>query len=294
MILFTWKRRTAAISKKEAHEFFDARLLQTHAFLFETHRMRVPWHDGAFSLKLVLGGEEHYRIGKRRVRLRPGDVLLVNAGERYRSWIDTRTVAFSVFFSDDELAAATTALSATAGRLLALPGGRDSVPEVPQVPLRLTRRALRITNASIRSLHCGTPGSRDEATATLLSTALREVLGAVPDTALPHVKKRATRDELISRVFTARDYIEDRHGEDCALHTLAEVACLSKYHFLRTFTELTGMTPAGYARRLRLRRARDAIVSGQSPDVAARQAGYSSRHALARALRTRKEWSGSN
>ena len=70
-----------------------------------------------------------------------------------------------------------------------------------------------------------------------------------------------------------------------SLETLAAVACLSKYHFLRVFKEVVGRTPAAYACELRLRFAAETIARGVSIEAAARRVGYSNRHALIRALK---------
>jgi AraC-like DNA-binding protein len=49
--------------------------------------------------------------------------------------------------------------------------------------------------------------------------------------------------------------MEDRPELDHELGSLAREARLSRYHFLRIFQQLTGLTPHRYLRRLRLRRA---------------------------------------
>ena len=95
--------------------------------------------------------------------------------------------------------------------------------------------------------------------------------------------KRSTRDELIARVSAARDFLHATHGSKADLDTLAEVACLSRYHFLRLFRELSGTTPAAYARSLRLQRARSLLQAGRSLSSARRAAGYGNAKAFARA-----------
>jgi AraC-like DNA-binding protein len=63
----------------------------------------------------------------------------------------------------------------------------------------------------------------------------------------------------------------DRHPDaSLTLDALAREARLSRYHFLRTFEQLTGLTPHQYVRRARLREAamRLAAESGTVLDIA--------------------------
>src|SRR6516162_1795812 len=43
------------------------------------------------------------------------------------------------------------------------------------------------------------------------------------------------------RLQRVRDYVEAHLGEDLSLTVLAEIACLSPYHFSRSFTQATGL-----------------------------------------------------
>jgi AraC family transcriptional regulator len=57
----------------------------------------------------------------------------------------------------------------------------------------------------------------------------------------------------------------DRHPEaSLTLDALAREAGLSRYHFLRTFEQLTGVTPHQYVRRARLREAAMQLVAGSA------------------------------
>ena len=85
----------------------------------------------------------------------------------------------------------------------------------------------------------------------------------------------------------ARSAIHDRKGAHCTLDELAEIACLSKYHFLRVFSEAFDETPMAMARRLRLEAAREALERGARLEHVARRAGFRNIQAFKRALRRR-------
>ena len=68
------------------------------------------------------------------------------------------------------------------------------------------------------------------------------------------------------------------------LDRLADAACLSRYHFLRVFSELVGETPIAYARRRRLEHGEKLLKQGEDLEVVARQAGYKNVRNFSRAF----------
>jgi len=66
----------------------------------------------------------------------------------------------------------------------------------------------------------------------------------------------------ISRVLR---HIEAHAAEQLDLAALAAIACMSKYHFLRSFRRIVGLTPHQYLLGLRLRRAAQRLCTTQAP-----------------------------
>lgn len=60
-------------------------------------------------------------------------------------------------------------------------------------------------------------------------------------------------------------YLEARFGEPHTLDDLASIARLSRYHFLRTFKRVTGITPHQWVLRARLREAARRIATSREP-----------------------------
>jgi AraC family transcriptional regulator len=67
--------------------------------------------------------------------------------------------------------------------------------------------------------------------------------------------KLSTKKELYRRLCMAHRYIHEHLGNTLDLDTLAQVACLSKFHFIRLFKEVYGQTPRQYLIAQRLDRA---------------------------------------
>jgi AraC family transcriptional regulator len=94
---------------------------------------------------------------------------------------------------------------------------------------------------------------------------------------------RAYADRL-ERVFT---WLADHLDETVDLTRLADVACLSPYHFHRVYRAVQGETVTETVRRLRLHRAAVELITGELPmRRIARRAGYGSQEAFTRAFKT--------
>jgi AraC-like DNA-binding protein len=74
----------------------------------------------------------------------------------------------------------------------------------------------------------------------------------------------ATRDELYRRVLRGREFLIASLAEPVSLAVTAREACLSRYHFLRTFREAFGETPHQFLTRQRLERARVLLARGDA------------------------------
>lgn len=89
-----------------------------------------------------------------------------------------------------------------------------------------------------------------------------------------------------ARLMRVLDYVYTNLDGDLSLDTLADVAALSRFHFHRVFTGMTGETVAAFTRRVRLFRASLELVQGDDPiEKIARHCGYNNPSSFARAFR---------
>ncbi|HUH37965.1 MAG TPA: helix-turn-helix domain-containing protein [Spongiibacteraceae bacterium] len=86
----------------------------------------------------------------------------------------------------------------------------------------------------------------------------------------------------LRRVFSRMD----QPGAAPNIDELAALCGLSRYHFMRAFKQSVGESPAAYARRLLMTRARNLLTFSDKPvDDIARQLGYTSAAAFSTAFR---------
>src|SRR5271167_2482166 len=67
------------------------------------------------------------------------------------------------------------------------------------------------------------------------------------------------------RLQRVRDYIEAHLDEDLSLTVLADIACLSPYHFSRSFKQAAGVGPQRYVIQRRLERAKTLLRRSNQP-----------------------------
>jgi AraC family transcriptional regulator len=98
--------------------------------------------------------------------------------------------------------------------------------------------------------------------------------------------KHSTQNSYRDRLGRVRDYIYDHLEDDLSFDRMAEIACLSPYHWSRIYHAIQGETVVDTIRRLRLQRAADRLANTalKMSDVAER-AGYSSAEAFSRAFK---------
>ena len=189
------------------------------------------------SIAIVMGGTFQYRSSTGRDLMTPGSVLLGNAGEGFicghEHGTGDRCVAFSYvpeFFE----------------RLADQVEGGSIRFKVPRLPPIRAFAPLVAKAATI--LAGGDAMTCEELSVQLATKAIQAAHGVErsPAGGSPSSLARVTR--VVRMIENDADIPQD-------LSSLAQVARLSPYHFLRTFEELTGTTPHQYLLRMRLRRA---------------------------------------
>jgi AraC family transcriptional regulator len=214
-------------------------------------------HNG-FSVAAVLEGSFTYRSDAGHGLLYPGALLLGNNGSCFECGhahgIGDRCVSLNVHEEEFSEVAATTASTSRF---------RFSAPSLPPSP-----RTLPIV-AHMEALSFAPPSLRsDELALRIIEQVIAAMTGDRQTQAAP--TGRETR-----RVVEAIRLVEADAARPVELKAMATAAGMSKYHFLRVFRRLTGVTPHRYLISARLRRAALALASSRRPVIAvALDAGF--------------------
>lgn len=214
----------------------------------------------SFAMAAVLEGSFQYRCDSGRVLLYPGAVMLGNLGACYECGHDhgSGDRCVSLHFSPalfEEIAASTAGSSRfrfTAAMLPALKPLNRPMAELA---------ALAANTGTASSAASDRGGTPDRMAVEELAIEMAEaVIGAVAGGDARSATASPADSRRISRVLR---HIERHAAEPLDLAGLAAVACMSKYHFLRSFRRITGVTPHQYLLGLRLRRAAERLCSSR-------------------------------
>lgn len=102
-----------------------------------------------------------------------------------------------------------------------------------------------------------------ELTASILEYLLVQSRQELKKQDLISAQKASTRQELFHRVGIARDFIHAHHSKTVTLDDLSRNAGLSKFHLIRVFKEVTGLSPVDYIRQIKGQRARRLLLETQ-------------------------------
>ena len=204
-------------------------------------------HDG-FSISAVVEGSFTYRSEAGHGLLYPGALLLGNNGWCFecghQHGIGDRCISLNV--REDQFGEIAAAAAGT-GRF------RFSVPSLPPsqqaLPVVTHMEALSRTASSSRS---------DELALRIIERIITAMAGDRRASAAPTSREA-------KRVVEAIRFVEADAARPLQLKEMAAAAAMSKYHFLRVFRRLTGMTPHQYLISARLRRAALALASSRRP-----------------------------
>jgi len=71
-------------------------------------------------------------------------------------------------------------------------------------------------------------------------------------------------------------FIDSYFAEDIDVREIADEACYSKFHFLRAFKSIYGLTPHKYLTKVRIERSREILAKGGSVTEACFAVGFDS------------------
>jgi len=241
------------------------------------------------------GGREWFALERRRLAVDDDNFLVVNAGRPQAAVIrsDTEVESVKIFFRAGLVDEVLAALVLPVDRLLETEEAPVRAGLEFSEGLRSHDRLVSPVLAYIRHQAlggCDDAAWFDEQLTYLLERMLlghREVMRRIQ--AMP-CARLGTRREIHRRVVLAIDYIESCYEHSIELDTLARVACLSKFHFLRAFRSLHGMTPQDYLQRKRAYVAKRLLTTTTLPTAeVALRVGYSSPTSLRKQVR---QWLG--
>jgi AraC family transcriptional regulator len=195
-------------------------------------------HFNRATIAVVLDGMFQCKTSAGSALLYPGAFLLGNAGSCFECGHDHGVGDHCISFNFDAAL-----FEEIAAGVAGLPGFRfptAMLPTRPKLAWPVVESALHVTKKDSMA--------DDELAIRVAEIVIRTLSGGIETSTSP-----AAREQR--RLITALHHLEEHSEEPLTLAELCSVACMSKYHFLRSFRALYGVTPHQFLLALRLRRA---------------------------------------
>lgn len=229
-----------------------------------THRYTRHSHEG-YAIGIVEAGAHGFAARGRRWTAVPGRIIVVNPDDAHDGGPERRGEAYSYRMIYVEADMLTVALGEAAGHSVPQPLFAEAVVD----DTALSRRLLdlhRLLEGSEAQLERDT-----RLLTTLVDLARRHGRATVEGRHIGH--------HGVARVL---DYLAENFAEDCALADLAALAGVNRFNLLRAFQRSMGLPPHLYQTQLRLRHARRLMLAGETPAMAAVDAGFTDQSHLIR------------
>ena len=248
--------------------------------------------DSGLSIKLGVSGEENYEIDRTNYVLKPGKFLVVNKHQNFDVQIDSSewVEAICFYLSESVMREAYATISRKEEEKL------DTPFEMPLGRMVFLEKLFNSAESELGRFLEGikpyllknelsTIADPSEFFYTLAEKLLRSQLEIDQQIEQIPSSKQSTKEELYRRLSIAKSYILDHYTTNIKLDELSKVAYLSKFHLLRTYKKVFGITPYQEVLRLRLQKATELIPGDQSLEEIAHEVGFSDRRSFAKAFR---------
>lgn len=261
-----FNNQRAVNNKRLSEQGWPSVVLNTKSLCTERTDIIAP-----FSLFLNLSGKSLVRSDRKEIRLTADNFCLVNKAYAYDLIIPQSATTFNIHFGDKLFTEMAAIFQNKPNQFLDSPidfKADYSDFKVKSIwkdnGLRKSLTALQLFYKHNNSDEFGDHREYDllSAILSLILTQQNEVLAYPPSISST---KASTRIELISRLTLSVDYIHAHYYEYISLDQLSAVACLSKFHYLRTFKEAFHCTPQQMIAKCRLEKAKSLMLNTNIP-----------------------------
>ncbi|TKI58202.1 helix-turn-helix transcriptional regulator [Brevibacillus antibioticus] len=219
--------------------------------------------DGQLSIKTFRNGRAHYKTSKGFFAVEEGRYLLLNEGEYTISIEEDEEVeSFCIFFKHGFAEKIFQSLKESTNRLLS-----DPYKDTASIGFfEKTYHTSHTLTSQLTTLKDGLTFldresiGYEEQFHQIMQTILLGQFDVRKEMDALHALRQSTREELYRRISTAHDYIRAFYDHPIRLDEIAQIACLSPNHLLRTYAQVYGKTPHQHISEYRIQRAKQLLA----------------------------------
>jgi len=255
------------MSVMEYSKVLDNKARITSATLYQKSYTETT---GNFSIRFVFSGNETYTIGRRQLSIHSDSFLILNKGTQFTSNVDPRLPVdvFSIEFDDDFLTDFNRARLAGNG----LRADTDNIVN-SSYNLRETiypfKGDIKLNICRLKK-HLDSGAGDDKLIRECLYRCLVNFYCVYNEEIFQKATKlnflhNSTSIEILRRLNLAKEYLYANYNKSVNLTNLANYACLSVNHLLRTFKLAYNQSPHQFLIELRLQRAQLLLAKTEYP-----------------------------
>ncbi|MDQ7947793.1 MAG: AraC family transcriptional regulator [Pedobacter sp.] len=225
--------------------------------------------NAACTLKFVFKGSEECSLGKRKLSIYPDTFAIFNEGSSFTSRIESITPVntFSISFSQKFVNDFHQNFCNSPEQLL---DGKN----VPAAPLFLESLYPFAGDMRFNVLHLKNKIDNGQVDEMLINEYMHHCLlnyykiyqkEYVEKIDQLSFSKTKTREEILRRLTLAKEFISSNYNQKITLEDIANQACLSVNHLLRTFKEAYQQSPYQFLMQVRLTRAKNLLQTTAYP-----------------------------
>lgn len=258
---------------------------ETNSLFYAEDFVRYFKYQSPLSIKYCIEGEMPYVLDNQKIIVRPGSFFITNHGTEIECLpVPAGTKALIVFFTEDFIAKlAGDGLSANESA----PGSSrlDFMEHVYRHPSPLSLQIQTLAR-HMRANVNNHPHDFQDMFFQLSHNLLAFNTHANAEIKRLNAGRHATRKELYRRLLSARDFMQDQWRAPLTLEEAARHACLSPYHFHRSFREAFGDAPMRWFRQLKMEKVRELLRKGKlTISEAALHCGFSDVFSFSKAFK---------
>jgi len=231
--------------------------LRVEAYHFQGIMQKFPNHfHEYYVLGFIEEGNRFLSCKNREYTVVPGDLVLFNPGDNHTcEQVDGKTLDYRCINIQPEVMAKAV-LEIT---------GKEKLPHFTTTVVFRSEFSSQIKELHSIIMEEERDFRKEELFLLLLEQLMAEHTAEVPSAKL----------EQSSQVMTVCSFLERNYRESITLDQLSDIAGLSKYYLLRSFTKQMGISPYRYLETIRVDKAKKLLEQGVLPIDAALQTGFS-------------------
>lgn len=251
--------------------------------------MDITLDTSRYHICVPIDGSETYRVAGQRYVIKPGQYFILNPGQEVRAEgkMPKAVNGFCLFLSMETLSEAAQDMELNSNQTISSPSREFILKNYHLEENAFGRHLQKLLPQLLYpdNMLMDWEVFYGDLAVQLLQThcQISQQLKAIPYTGA------ATKEEIYKRISMVNNYILECYAQPISLDILEKVGLFSKYHVVRLYRLLYGMTPYQHVLQLRIEKAKSLLRKEFSPTEVAYMLSFSDRRAFSKVF---KKWVG--